>query len=146
VLTEGLVFARRNVKTLMPEKSVGRQALQLLLYSTHLTLGYFMMLVIMAYQTQLFILTVFGLSLGHLVFNIKAPVAEKPDPCCADIGDEGESDMSDINMSDINRTNSSRTKTLPVELPAATVVLSVEGMMWYVAMHAGTVKVLNSCA
>ena len=71
------MFARRSAKTLMPEKPVGRQALQLLLYSTHLALGYFMMLVIMAYQTQLFILIVFGLSLGHLVFNTKAPVAEK---------------------------------------------------------------------
>ena len=47
------------------------------------------MLVIMTYQTQLFILTIFGLSLGHFLFNIHAPVSEKPDPCCAEAGGVG---------------------------------------------------------
>jgi hypothetical protein len=96
--------------------------MQLLLYSTHLTLGYFMMLVIMAYQTQLFVLTIFGLSLGHFIFNVKAPVAEKPDPCCADIGDDEESDYAS------QATRGGGAKTMPVG-PPATLEFNIEGMM-----------------
>ena len=129
VATEGLVYLRRHLKKTLLSPAAGGgggvapgswlrgTALPLFLYTAHLTLGYFMMLVresylqhimhraicsiehivlhvlptacvvftmhcihacvlgclqvIMAYQTQLFVLAVFGLSLGHFIFNIK---------------------------------------------------------------------------
>ena len=40
------------------------------LYMVQLTLGYFLMLLVMTYQAELFIVTVLGLSTGHLIFDV----------------------------------------------------------------------------
>lgn len=41
------------------------------------------MLVAMTYSIELFLCVVFGLCLGHAVFNAKSAVGESIDPCCA---------------------------------------------------------------
>ena len=47
------------------------------------TLGYFLMLVAMTYQGELFIAVIAGLGLGHGAFNVHAPVAGT-DACCVE--------------------------------------------------------------
>ena len=44
--------------------------------------GYFLMLIAMTYQVELFLAVVFGLGVGHTAFNTKAPVGESVDACC----------------------------------------------------------------
>ena len=41
------------------------------------------MLVAMTYSLELFACIVLGLIIGHAVFNMKQPVGESIDPCCA---------------------------------------------------------------
>ena len=54
------------------------------LFAVQATLGYFLMLIAMTYQGELFIAVIFGLSLGHAAFNVSAPVSESADACCVD--------------------------------------------------------------
>ena len=54
------------------------------LFTLQATLGYFLMLVAMTYQGELFIAVVVGLGLGHGLFNTSAPVSESADACCVD--------------------------------------------------------------
>lgn len=47
-------------------------------------LGYFLMLIAMTYEAELFIMVVLGLSVGHWLFNILLVTKEEiVDPCCA---------------------------------------------------------------
>jgi hypothetical protein len=39
-------------------------------------MGYFIMLIAMTYQTELFVMVVLGLTAGHAVFNLDGPVLE----------------------------------------------------------------------
>ena len=41
------------------------------------------MLVAMTYSLELFVCVVLGLIIGHAIFNMKQPVGESIDPCCA---------------------------------------------------------------
>ena len=54
------------------------------LFAVQATLGYFLMLIAMTYQGELFIAVIFGLGLGHAAFNVSAPVSESADACCVD--------------------------------------------------------------
>jgi len=60
------------------------RATMALLFTLQATLGYFLMLVAMTYQGELFIAVVAGLGLGHGIFNTSAPVSESADACCVD--------------------------------------------------------------
>ena len=60
------------------------RAAMALLFTVQATLGYFLMLVAMTYQGELFIAVVAGLGLGHFTFNVSAPVSESADACCVD--------------------------------------------------------------
>lgn len=47
-------------------------------------LGYFLMLIAMTYEAELFIMVVLGLAVGHWLFNILLVTKEEiVDPCCA---------------------------------------------------------------
>ena len=53
------------------------------LFGTNVALGYLAMLAAMTFNIEIFISTVVGLAIGHLVFaNSKQPVRETADPCC----------------------------------------------------------------
>ena len=51
------------------------------LFVVQATLGYFLMLVAMTYQGELFIAVILGLGLGHAAFNVGAPVRESTGAC-----------------------------------------------------------------
>ena len=53
------------------------------MFGVNLALGYMAMLVAMTYSLELFACIVLGLIIGHAVFNMKQPVGESIDPCCA---------------------------------------------------------------
>ena len=53
------------------------------LFGLNLVLGYLAMLVAMTYSVELFLCVVLGLMAGHAFFNVKQPVGETIDPCCA---------------------------------------------------------------
>ena len=57
--------------------------LSISLFGVNLALGYMAMLVAMTYSLELFSCIVLGLIIGHAVFNMKQPVGESIDPCCA---------------------------------------------------------------
>jgi len=46
------------------------------------TVGYFLMLLVMTYQTELFLAAIFGLGVGHMAWNSGLPLGEQADPCC----------------------------------------------------------------
>jgi hypothetical protein len=50
--------------------------------AVQVTMGYFIMLIAMTYQTELFIMVVLGLTVGHAVFNLDGPVLESAEACC----------------------------------------------------------------
>jgi copper chaperone CopZ len=89
---EALVWSRRRVQQKIEEGGILqapgwrgrglRVPLSLLLYAAHLSVGYFIMLVTMMYQSELFVMVVLGLSTGHASFNMGQPIGESVDPCC----------------------------------------------------------------
>ena len=58
--------------------------LALALFSMQTALAYALMLIAMTYQLELFVSVIGGLALGHVAFNLRAPVPESADPCCVD--------------------------------------------------------------
>ena len=68
---------------LLKSKSLVMYILSLSLFGINLALGYMAMLVAMTYSLELFSCVVFGLIIGHAIFNMKQPVGESIDPCCA---------------------------------------------------------------
>jgi hypothetical protein len=85
---EGLVKLRRWInQERLPTHSRRRwlfwAVMQLLLYGVQLTLGYFLMLIAMTYEVELFLMVITGLVLGHALFNLNGPVLESADACCA---------------------------------------------------------------
>ncbi len=53
-----------------PLTNAGLMAALVALYAVQLTLGYFIMLFVMTYQAELFIMSVMGLTTGHFVFDV----------------------------------------------------------------------------
>eukprot|EP00667_Euglena_gracilis_P008268 EG_transcript_8365 len=75
VLVEGLVRLRRSVQRRRPRTKngwagYGHGALMVVLYGVNVTLSYFVMLVAMIYQVELFLMVVFGLAVGHALFHL----------------------------------------------------------------------------
>ena len=91
------------------------------------TLGYFLMLVAMTYQGELFIAVIAGLGLGHGAFNVHAPVAGT-DACCVEPApptakQQGEKEV----LTEVSARVAAG--VTPVEAaPPVTTVLAVEGM------------------
>ncbi|KAK3260007.1 hypothetical protein CYMTET_31022 [Cymbomonas tetramitiformis] len=87
IVVEFIMYIRRRLAS---HRDTGKSwRMQLLitagivtLYGVQLTLGYFMMLITMTYQVELFCMVIVGLMLGHMAFNTKGPISEKAEPCC----------------------------------------------------------------
>ena len=91
------------------------------------TLGYFLMLVAMTYQGELFIAVIAGLGLGHGAFNVHAPVAGT-DACCVEPAPPTAKQQGE---KEVLKEVSARVAAgvTPVEAaPPVTTVLAVEGM------------------
>eukprot|EP00668_Euglena_longa_P035240 GGOE01045271.1.p1 GENE.GGOE01045271.1~~GGOE01045271.1.p1 ORF type:complete len:505 (-),score=104.47 GGOE01045271.1:231-1724(-) len=75
IVIEGIVSLRRWVRNLRPRTKgramCGHGALLLLLYGINVTLGYFLMLIAMIYQVELFLMVIFGLIVGQAIFHTK---------------------------------------------------------------------------
>ena len=86
VATELLTKARRSAKAepLHPllQTPLQQSACMLALYAVQVIMGYALMLVVMTYNAELFLCSIAGLVIGHGLFNLQAPVADKTDPCC----------------------------------------------------------------
>ena len=72
-----------GIVRLLRSKSIILYIISLSLFGINLALGYMAMLVAMTYSLELFSCVVFGLIIGHAIFNMKQPVGESIDPCCA---------------------------------------------------------------
>lgn len=57
----------------------------LTLYAGNRAVGYFVMLITMTYSVELFIAVLFGLSIGHALFNMALPADGDLTPCCQDL-------------------------------------------------------------
>ncbi len=67
ILLEFTLFKRRSIYAMSPGKR--RLILSALVYGIQLAMGYFIMLVIMTYSGPLFVSTIFGMMIGHCLFN-----------------------------------------------------------------------------
>ena len=89
--TEGMGCVRRIAKwNLKQHQSLSEESkgvIMTVLYAVQIFMGYLCMLVAMTYQSELFVCLIFGLALGHFVFNLESLREAKgaPDPCCPDI-------------------------------------------------------------
>jgi len=124
VAVEMLVSVRRCVLEWEPPRRcssgvlrrVAKTGAMLALYAVQVTLGYFLMLVAMTYQVELFVMVVGGLMAGHGIFNLTSRVAESADACC-----QGQDPHSATNG--VNGTTSSYMEDAGAE------TLAAEGMM-----------------
>ena len=86
VVLEFILWKRRSVYALPP--GVRRLFLSAMVYGIQLSMGYFIMLVIMTYSGPLFVSTVGGMMLGHVLFNAQDSLAkmwiEKKEPEAGD--------------------------------------------------------------
>ena len=86
-LVEVIVAGRRTLskRPAAAKKSLAHQAADTASYGMQLLLGYWLMLVAMTYQVELFVAVVLGIMAGYLVFNRPAlgvPVAHSAEACC----------------------------------------------------------------
>lgn len=88
LVIESLVMARRLIFAKM-EKTLQRDVLMVLLHGVNVVLSYFVMLVAMTYNVELFCMAVSGLTVGFMLFNLAEPPRHKTDPCCS-LGHEKE--------------------------------------------------------
>jgi len=89
ILAEVIIMFRRNLHQKI--KNSSQVSLydsnrlryhETILYGVNVTLGYIVMLIAMMYSFELFLCTIFGLTLGHLIFNFSAPPTESLTVCC----------------------------------------------------------------
>eukprot|EP00854_Cymbomonas_tetramitiformis_P006192 gene6192-7423_t len=86
MLVELLVYVRRRMRAsrLAIVRPRAARLATIALFAVQVSLGYFLMLIAMSYQVELFCMVVLGLVLGHAIFNGAAPIVEQCDPCCVD--------------------------------------------------------------
>eukprot|EP00656_Telonema_subtile_P047851 TRINITY_DN5552_c0_g1_i1.p1 TRINITY_DN5552_c0_g1~~TRINITY_DN5552_c0_g1_i1.p1 ORF type:complete len:571 (-),score=104.23 TRINITY_DN5552_c0_g1_i1:481-2193(-) len=85
ILLEALIFSRRLAASMLVAKTPVRGALGIirtqgilgLLYGAQLTVGYFLMLIVMTYSAPLFMAVLFGLVLGHIIFALVTATQQK---------------------------------------------------------------------
>jgi len=82
IFIEGLSYARRKLYDTSFGKQIMGQVLLVLLHGVSVSLSYFIMLIAMTYNVELFCMVCVGLTLGYGFFNIKAPPPESMDACC----------------------------------------------------------------
>ena len=84
MLVEATIRLRRQVtKSIRPSQAWLKEVAVISLFGLNVALGYLAMLAAMTFNVEIFISTVMGLSVGHLVFaNSKEPVRESADACC----------------------------------------------------------------
>jgi len=85
IALEALIALRRRLrdkKKTRPPSKAGLYISEGLFYGVQTTLGYFLMLIAMTFSSPLFACVVIGLLIGHLIFNLNAPVPEGATPCC----------------------------------------------------------------
>ena len=82
IVVELLVFCRRTVFAKM-RKGHWRDLLLVFLHGINVVLSYFIMLVVMTYNVELFSMAVTGLVFGYIAFNLAEPPRHQTDPCCA---------------------------------------------------------------
>jgi hypothetical protein len=68
IVLERVLFERRRLNQQLPP-GYKRLAVSALTYGVQLTMGYFIMLVVMTYSGPLFLSTILGFVLGHVLFN-----------------------------------------------------------------------------
>jgi len=88
VLLEFVLWKRRSVYAMAP--GVGRLCISALVYGIQLSMGYFIMLVVMIYSGPLFICTVGGMMLGHMCFNAQDSFVKKWEEKASRSADEDE--------------------------------------------------------
>lgn len=84
MFTDVVIQTRRRLGDLVPDGIVGNLLLGLA-YGVQLTLGYFVMLIVMIYSVELFLCVIFGFVCSHTLFYArnKAAVDAGATPCCA---------------------------------------------------------------
>lgn len=83
MITEGIANLRRRISTKVKDSS--KKSIQrIILYALQIIFGYIAMLIAMTYSLLLFFMIVFGLTLGHRIFNFNVKPGEFKDPCCAE--------------------------------------------------------------
>ncbi len=83
VAAEALIWYRRYRQNQVYTGSrLAWMMIEMLCYAASLMLGYLAMLVAMTYSVELFLSVCLGLVVGHVIFNLSAPVGETADPCC----------------------------------------------------------------
>jgi len=95
ILVEFNIFVRRKLTTrrrisayLRATTPSIRRLASIFLFGFNLFLGYLAMLVAMTYSIELFMCVILGLMIGHAAFNMRQPVGETIDPCCAPSQDQ----------------------------------------------------------
>jgi hypothetical protein len=83
-LIEGAIKLRRYATNVIQFKKTWTRELAVTsLFGLNVAFGYLAMLAAMTFNVEIFISTVMGLAVGHLMFaNSKQPVRETADPCC----------------------------------------------------------------
>ena len=84
VLCRRLLFERYS-------KSFWRDVGMVILHGVNVVLSYFIMLVAMTYNVELFSMAVTGLTVGYMFFNLTEPPRHTTDPCCS-LGHENENE------------------------------------------------------
>ena len=76
-------FRRQVTNEAKFDRAWVREAAVVSLFALNVALGYMAMLAAMTFNVEIFLSTVMGIAIGHLLFgNSKQPVRETADPCC----------------------------------------------------------------
>ena len=76
IFTEGITWFRRTKLATSPylrSSAVVYRVSMATAFTTQVTLGYFLMLIAMTYQVELFLGVILGLGCGHTLFNVRPP-------------------------------------------------------------------------
>lgn len=83
IMVEVVIFQRRSSIQSF-ESGTKRLLISSAFYGLQLTMGYLIMLVVMTYSMPLFLCCVVGLVIGHVLFNAKDAILNKPQPVYGD--------------------------------------------------------------
>lgn len=84
ILVQFIAKARVDVTRAKWSNKLVKKAVLVFLFMSHITFGYFLMLLAMTYNVELFCMVCVGLTIGYAVFNIDETPAVAGEPCCAE--------------------------------------------------------------